>query len=259
MLDEVRLHQEFRAAGHTRISQVVDDAFISQMKKETFEAIEKESEYHGSSDYYTYGVVTMPPIYGGTFVEIFTKEAFNAPFNSLLGEGCIAYTINTSCIPPNKKIFTTRIHVDSPRIIENYVTFAVGMLLLDDFTEENGATWLLPGSQTKQEMPSEEEFYSKAIRCIGKSGDLFVFDPRIWHAGGENKSDNFRSAFLVGMIRPWMKQRIDIPRFMEKRGIMEADISPIAAQKLGFHSQVPANYDEFFVPPEQRKFKQKVV
>lgn len=259
MFDKEKLIHKFNEGDIVTIPQVVDAAFIGKMKEEIFLAIEKESEYHGGSDYYTYGVVTMPPIYGGTFVDIFDNKKFNAPFNELLGEGCIAYTINTSCIPPNQDIFTTRIHVDYPRIIKNYATFVVGMLLLDDFTEENGATWYLPGSHNRTNPPTEEEFYASAKRYIGKAGDMAVFNPRIWHAGGSNRSKQHRSAFLVGMIRPWMKQRIDIPRIMEHNGILEKDISTVAAQKLGFHSQMPASYDEFFAPPEKRKFKQKVV
>jgi hypothetical protein len=38
---------------------------------------------------------------------------------------------------------------------------------------------------------------------------------------------------------------------------LDCPMSERAAQKLGFHSQVPASYDEYYVPPEQRKFRQK--
>ena len=59
------------------------------------------------------------------------------------------------------------------------------------------------------------------------------------------------------MVRPWMKQRIDIPRSMSH--IDTSNYSEKALQKLGFHAQVPANYDEYYVPFEQRKFKQRTV
>mgnify|MGYP001617722254 CR=1 FL=1 len=39
----------------------------------------------------------------------------------------------------------------------------VGVLLaLDDFTDENGATYYLPGSHKSLEVPTEEEFFAKA-------------------------------------------------------------------------------------------------
>jgi hypothetical protein len=50
-----------------------------------------------------------------------------------------------------------------------------------------------------------------------------------------------------------MKQRLDIPRAMSH---LDYPMSERVAQKLGFHAQVPASYDEFYVPPEQRKFRQ---
>jgi hypothetical protein len=34
-------------------------------------------------------------------------------------------------------------------------------------------------------------------------------------------------------------------------------LSAAARQKLGFDTQVPANYDEYYAPPEKRKYKQK--
>jgi hypothetical protein len=52
-----------------------------------------------------------------------------------------------------------------------------------------------------------------------------------------------------------MKQRIDIPRAMSEMDL--AGVSQQALQKLGFLAQVPANYDEYYAPIEQRKFRQK--
>ena len=51
-----------------------------------------------------------------------------------------------------------------------------------------------------------------------------------------------------------MKQRIDIPRALVSRDLTK--LSPAARQKLGFDAQVPANYDEYYLPADQRKYKQ---
>ena len=56
------------------------------------------------------------------------------------------------------------------------------------------------------------------------------------------------------MCRPYMKQRIDIPRAMADIDLSGAP--ELALQKMGFLAQVPASYDEYYVPPEERKFKQ---
>jgi predicted outer membrane protein len=52
-----------------------------------------------------------------------------------------------------------------------------------------------------------------------------------------------------------MKQRLDIPRALSH--IDTTSLSPKALQKLGFLSQVPASYDEYYAPVEKRKFKQR--
>jgi ectoine hydroxylase-related dioxygenase (phytanoyl-CoA dioxygenase family) len=52
-----------------------------------------------------------------------------------------------------------------------------------------------------------------------------------------------------------MKQRLDIPRAMAHLDV--AGMPARARQKLGFDAQVPASYDEYYAPPEKRKFKQK--
>ena len=127
-------------------------------------------------------------------------------------------------------------------------------ILLDDFTEENGATFFLPASQTLETEPSEEFFNKNAKRLIAKAGSVWFFNARIWHSGGQNKTKNWRHALTINMGRSWMKQRIDIPRAMGEMDL--SGLSQTALQKLGFLSQVPANYDEYYAPPEKRKFKQ---
>ena len=129
-----------------------------------------------------------------------------------------------------------------------------GILLLDDFTEENGATWMLPKSQTLLEEPEEKTFYKKAKRIIAKAGSAVYFNSRLWHSSDINRTSSWRHALTINMCRPWMKQRIDIPRAMG--GIDLSMASEKVLQKLGFHSQIPASYSEYFVEPEKRKFKQ---
>ncbi|MGZ8559883.1 MAG: phytanoyl-CoA dioxygenase family protein, partial [Chitinophagaceae bacterium] len=89
---------------------------------------------------------------------------------------------------------------------------------------------------------------------IAKAGSVWFFNARIWHAGGNNLTNKWRHALTINMCRAYMKQRIDIPRAMAHMDL--SNISEKALQKLGFMAQVPASYDEYYVAPEKRKFKQ---
>jgi ectoine hydroxylase-related dioxygenase (phytanoyl-CoA dioxygenase family) len=200
--------------------------------------------------------VLLCSLYGGALLEILGEESLMAPFEWVMGEGCIIYAYTSSSMPPGAANYSTRVHVDCPRLIPNYLTNMGATILLDDFTAGNGATWFLPGSQTRAEAPGEEEFYADARRVIAPAGSVFYFNARLWHAGGRNETDQWRHALTLNMCRPYMKQRIDIPRAMAHVDLSGAPEK--AVQKMGFLSQVPASYDEYYAPPGQRKYRQKV-
>jgi len=255
MSDPAGWRQEFQATGSVIVPGVLDPGFIARAKRELAEAVEGEVRYHRTREYKDYGMVMLCALYGGAFWELFDHPRLTGPCNTILGEGCIVYAYTSSSMPPGSGNYSGRIHVDCPRIIPGYVTNLGATILLDDFTAENGATWYLPGSHTAAEPPEEKYFYAHARRVIAPAGSVWFFHARTWHAGGANTTPHWRHALTLNMGRPWMKQRIDIPRALA--GLDLTGLSPVARQKLGFDAQVPANYDEYYAPPAQRKFKQR--
>jgi len=243
--------------GYSILPDVVPRALLAPLRAELEAAISAERDlmqrrHPAAHD----GMVLLCSLYGGLLLNVLGEESLMAPFEWVLGEGCIIYAYTSSSMPPEGANYSTRVHVDCPRIIPGYVTNVGATILLDDFTEQNGATWFLPGSQTRAQAPTEEEFYGAAKRVIAPAGSVFYFDARLWHAGGRNRTDRWRHALTINMCRPYMKQRIDIPRAMAHMDLSRT--SERALQKMGFLCQVPANYDEYYAPPEERKYRQKV-
>lgn len=241
--------------GYCIVENVFTPKFTSQTRKELEAAIEKEVAYHGGSEYSDYGMVLLCSLYGGNFLELFNNKTLTDCIEAAVGEGSIVYAYTSSSMPPNKTNYSRRIHVDSPRIIPGYMTNLGVTIALDDFTEENGATYFLPKSHTMADPPTEEYFYANAKRFIAKAGSVWFFNARIWHAGGDNKTSEWRHGLTLNMCRPYMKQRIDIPRAMANMDLSK--LSEKALQKLGFLAQTPASYDEYYVAPEKRKYRQK--
>ena len=62
--------QSIREDGYCIVENVLSPEFVSQAKKELEIAIEKEMEYHGTSEYSDYGMVLLCAIYGGSFIKI---------------------------------------------------------------------------------------------------------------------------------------------------------------------------------------------
>ena len=254
-MDKEQFLAQFNKQGYVVLDQILAPAYIIEAKNQLIEAIAIENEYHHSHAHKDSGMVLLCSLYHSVFTDLFDNHLMMTPFNTILGDGCIVYAYTSSSMPPHGSNYSNRIHVDCPRLIPNYITNIGATILLDDFTEENGATWFLPQSHSQEAPPEEDFFYKNAKRVIAKAGSVFFFNARLWHAGGVNKTENWRHALTINMARPWMKQRIDIPRAMSNMNL--AHLSPEALQKLGFMAQVPSNYDEYYAPPEHRKFKQK--
>lgn len=233
---------------------VLEPAFIARAKHELVQAIAADSGRYGPQAARDYGMVILCALHGGTFLELFDNPGLLAPFNAVLGDESIVYAYTSSSMPPGGVNYSARIHTDSPRIIPGYVTNMGATILLDDFTEENGATWFLPGSQERADMPGDEEFYGGARRVIAPAGSVFFFNARLWHAGGQNRTPHWRHALTINMCRSYMKQRIDIPRALA--GMDLDGVSDQVKQKLGFFSQPPASLEEYYLPPERRSYRQ---
>lgn len=255
-MTENNFSQEFKENGFVVIPNVLSPDEVKTLKSELENAIEKEREFHGGEKYKDYGMVLVCPMYGKSFVKLAGNPKAMEGFHRIMGEGCIIYAYTSSSMPPSKGNYSTRVHIDCPRFITDYVTNMGGIFLLDDFTEQNGATYFLPGSHLKPDAPSEEAFYKDAVRLIAPAGSACYFHGRLWHAGGENKTQNWRHAVTINMCRPYMKQRLDLPRLLGPD--LEKWAPSLALQKLGYLTQVPVSLEEYYLPPEKRKYKQKV-
>ncbi len=248
----MRLERE----GYAIVEDVVDAARVRQLKSDLEVALEAETLRHGS-EHTDHGMVLVCCTYARSFVDILGDAAVMAPINHILGDGCIVYAYTSSSMPPGGSNYSARIHVDCPRMIPGYETNAGFMILLDDFTEANGATWLLPGSHRTREAPAADFFFANARRLVASAGSVVYLNPRIWHAGGQNTTGTWRHSITVSLCRPYMKQRLDIPKMMGASNVDLAGVSETSMQKMGFYAQVPESLDEYYLPREQRKFRQK--
>ena len=66
------------------------------------------------------------------------------------------------------------------RLIPGYSTNLGVIIPLDDFTEKNDATFILPGSQNMLESPEEDYFYKNAKRIIAKAGSVIFLNSRLY-------------------------------------------------------------------------------
>ncbi len=255
-VDSAAIASAIAEEGFLVVPDVLSAEFVARARRELEVAIAREAEYHGGAGYKDYGMVLVCSLYGGAFLDVFDHPKLLAPLSAVLGEGHIVYAYTSSSMPPGRTNYSRRIHRDCPRMIPGYCTNMGATVLLDDFTEDNGATYYLPGSHRQAAAPSDEEFTRNARRLVAPAGSVLFFDALLWHAGGDNRTSSWRHALTLNMCRPFMKQRLDLPRIMANMDL--SGVSKVALQKLGFLAQVPASYDEYYAPAEKRKYQQTV-
>ena len=75
---------------------------------------------------------------------------------------------------------------------------------LTDFTEENGATQVVPGSHTwgDDRSPSLEE----TVAAVMPKGSVFIFTGSVYHGGGTNRSREPRVGVQAGYNLGWLRQ-----------------------------------------------------
>ena len=155
---------------------------------------------------------------------------------------------------PHKPNFSGIVHRDCRFFSNNIPIMLNTLVLLDDFTKDNGPTLLLPYSHREEEKPSDEDFFENSVQTLGRAGDIILFDSNVWHASSKNQTPNNRKALPITFTKPNIKQLLDYPRAIgyEKMDNFDKEMQ----QLLGYHSRVPSNLDEWYQPAEKRFYRE---
>lgn len=115
------------------------------------------------------------------------------------------------------------------------------MWALDDFTAENGATRIWPGSNRMDQTAMLPE--DQAIPAVMPRGSVCLFLGSVLHSGGANRSALPRRGLLIsycqGWLKPWENQWLAYPPEIART------FSPELAALVGYRQHLPSlgNYE----------------
>jgi len=107
---------------------------------------------------------------------------------------------------------------------------------IDDFTDTNGATEVIPGSHLWDGETHPETEDPRRIPVIMPAGSAVIFLGTLWHRGGANRSDAPRCAVSPQYCEPWARQQ---EAMMLAVGPHAARYSPRIRSMLGYSIHPP--------------------
>jgi ectoine hydroxylase-related dioxygenase (phytanoyl-CoA dioxygenase family) len=103
--------------------------------------------------------------------------------------------------------------------------------LLDDFTEDNGATRVVPGSHrltvsVRDAMPDTSAPHPDEVKLVAPAGTVVVFNSHLWHGGTRNRTGSQRRAMHSYFTRRANGQQLDQKKYLRPETF--ARLSPAA-------------------------------
>lgn len=117
------------------------------------------------------------------------------------------------------------------------------MWAIDDFTEENGATHVVPGSHQWEGRLAPEEEERLVQRAVMPAGSVMFFSGQLVHGGGANQTDRPRLGVILeycaGWLRPQENHYLGVPKQIVR------DLPKRLQELLGYsiHGNLVGNVD----------------
>ncbi|MDN0082657.1 phytanoyl-CoA dioxygenase family protein [Crenobacter sp. SG2305] len=178
--------------------------------------------------------------YEPDFLQVATNASLMEFAKRALGPEFVLMMQNGIINRPDRENYQARRHRDlNYQHWTSSKTLAFNALLcVDDFTCQNGATFVLPGTQHIAEFPSDAFARKFEQQIEAPAGSYLILDAMLYHRAGINETNGLRRAVNHVIGLPFMAQQIDIPSALAHRGTLPP-ADPAIRKYLG-HRWSPA-------------------
>jgi len=247
--------EQVRRLGYALLDSGLSAAELSQLP-DAFERTRAdyvqtwgEARLRSANEFHT---VRAPMTHGDpVFLRLATNQNLLAVLGKLIVGKFILNQQNGVINPPGETYNQGAWHRDLP--YQHYVCsspLAVNALFcVDDFTLENGATFVLPASHKAVNAPSESYIRRHALQVEAKAGQYILLDCMLFHSGGFNRTHKERRAVNHVYTIPYFKQQIKIA------GNIDAEsLTPAERDILGLSYQEPLSIEQYLSTRDKKKY-----
>ena len=204
--------------GYTIVEDAIDLALVDELSERLI-ALENDlgvvpatNAFEGDRTVRIYNLL----VHGDVFRRVPVHPSVLPVVEGVLDRGCLISSLSSIAIGPDET--PQPIHADDQLIPipkPHPPTVCNSMWALTDFTEENGATRLIPGSHRRDHDPDLFTVYD-SIPAEMARGSVLIWHGSLWHGGGANTTGERRVGlamnYCAGYIRQQENQQLGIPR-----------------------------------------------
>ena len=196
--------------GYAVVTGVLDEQTCGELGDEV-ERVEAEyaiecgkNDFEGFHTRRIFNLISRGPL----FRDLVIHEPMLGVVETLLGEDLLLSGTTSMHISPGE----TRqlLHCDDGMISlprPHVATMITTLWALSDFSEENGATRLVPGSHLEEAMPRPGEVH-ESVGVAMPAGSALVLHGSTWHGGGANSTtDGERYGLSIQYVAGWCRQQ----------------------------------------------------
>jgi ectoine hydroxylase-related dioxygenase (phytanoyl-CoA dioxygenase family) len=210
------------ADGYTIVENAIEadlldalDEDLQRLEREN-SVVPSDNDFEGSKTVRIYNLLAR----GALYERIPVHENVLPVVDGVLDSGCLISSLSSISICSGET--PQPIHADDqllPLAKPHVATVCNSMWALTDFTEENGATRLVPGSHLSDRSPKYGMHYD-SIPAEMTRGSVLLWHGSLWHGGGENRTPERRIGiamnYCAGFIRQQENQQLGIhPRVVK--------------------------------------------
>lgn len=203
--------------GYTVLENVIDPDLTSELLADVFSLEERMGIVPASNDFEGTRTLRVHNLLarGALYRRLPVHPDILPLVDLVLGPGCLLSMLGAIDIGPGET--AQPIHTDDqiipipkPHRPVNCNT----MWALTDFTEENGATRVVPGSHLADHSPDYRKTYeSRAVEM--PRGSVLMWHGSLWHGGGANRTAERRVGismiYCAGYLRQEENQQLGVP------------------------------------------------